>query len=264
MDTKRFTLFRLFVAIIALVFAAGCATLIPESPAPIALAISHSGPSEAAVILPTTTTAPVDPAPERVLLVGDSLLYGAADELTTAFAAEGIAVELIGGSGTGLLSEQGRWTQEITEMVSTWDPDIVVIEACCNYALFEPGYQDEDGTAIEPDSPEMYAAWAAEAQRALDAAQGGGAEVYWVTTPPADADTNATYAGRIGAFNAISASLAVPQIDWAATLAPDDAFTPTITTTDGNVVTIRSDDGLHLTNEGDELVAQATVQAVMT
>ncbi|MCU1354516.1 MAG: hypothetical protein JWM05_3725 [Acidimicrobiales bacterium] len=197
------------------------------------------------------------PVRHRVLLVGDSLTYNGTPQLTDEMAAHAVDVAFVGGSGTGLLSEQDRWVRQIGEQVATFHPDVVVIEACCNYAVFEPGYVGADGLTLPPNSPAMYAAWARAARAAVRAASAGGAPVYWVVTPDAGPQVTADVRARVQRFNEISASLGVPLIDWRSTLEPAGRYTLAI---DG--VQVRRIDGLHFTAAGSRLVAATTWRAI--
>ncbi len=70
---------------------------------------------------PSTTTTVVDENDDgvaRVVVVGDSLVVGAEDELTAAFAAHGVEVRFIAVSGTGLLTDQGI---RLTELEAALD-----------------------------------------------------------------------------------------------------------------------------------------------
>jgi hypothetical protein len=194
---------------------------------------------------------------DRVLFVGDSLTFGAHDELEATFLRGGIETSFVGYPGTGLLSGRGMWLKGIDVRVRDWHPDVVVIEACCNYANGEPPWRAADGHDVAPDSDEMYELWQAHAEDAVRRASAGGAQVRWVVTPHAGPNARRGIPERIVRFEAIAADLGVGRIDWRATLEPDGRFTRTMQV-DGRSVAVRKDDGLHFTDAGDALVAAQT------
>ncbi len=197
----------------------------------------------------------------RVLFVGDSMMIGASRQLNSRFVQAGAETRFIGYPGTGLLSGQGWWNREITHAVDTWHPDVVVIEACCNYKTAEPGYQLSDGTTIETDSAEMYATWEAQAKDAVRRAGAHGAHVYWVTAPAASKTLWPKYVPRIERFNGIIDDLGVDRIDWRKILTPDGEFLAQIPYK-GRTLIIRDDDGLHLTDYGNALVVEETFRVL--
>ncbi|MCU1454277.1 MAG: hypothetical protein JWN46_2423 [Acidimicrobiales bacterium] len=193
----------------------------------------------------------------RVLFVGDSLTFFGQPQLTAEMQAHGVAVAFAGAPGTGLLSGQDHWLTAIAAQVRSFRPDVVVIEACCNYAYLEAGYTAADGSVVAPDSPAMYAEWTRAARTAVREASAGGASVYWVVTPDAGPQIGRNFRIRIQRFNAISAALGVPLIDWRATVEPGGVYTRSI----GGAQVRRADD-LHLTDTGSQLVASVTWQAI--
>jgi len=211
------------------------------------------------------STAAVDQRGEwhrrKVLLVGDSLMFQAFDAMTYLLAPHGVEVRYVGFSGTGLLSGQGWWLRDITRTVDAFRPDVVVVEACCNYGDLGPLYRDAHGHAVAPDSEAMYLHWAANARSAAERAGARGAKVFWVVTPDAGYLVTRNIQTRIHRFNAISARLGVARIDWRAALEPAGTFTTSMRTPWG-IAVVRKDDTLHLTSDGNAVVAEATVAAI--
>lgn len=197
----------------------------------------------------------------RVLFVGDSLMFGASGLLELKFRSQDIETRFVGGYGSGLLSGQGWWVRELGYQVDTWHPDVVVIEACCNYGVGEPLFRAPDGSTVTSESDDMYRWWKHQAEAAVAEATRYGADVFWVVTPAASEQLWPTYVERIPKFNEISAGLGVDRIDWRQVLTPDGTFTPT-KEIDGKTVRIRDPDGLHLADAGDDLVVRATYDAV--
>ncbi len=202
--------------------------------------------------------------PKRVLLVGDSLMVGAKDAISAQLATSGITTHFVGKEGTGLLTKQMWQIDLIKQEVATFDPDVVVIESCCNYATGPAVYYRlADGTLVRPDTQKMYQTWEVAARAAVRAASGRGAAVVWVVTPPASKTIyDGLIARRIDRFNAIYARLGVPLVNWRAALTVDGTYTPYLTIK-GARVRLRTYDGLHITPAGDRRVASVTVAAVL-
>jgi hypothetical protein len=197
------------------------------------------------------TTVPADHAEpvERVVILGDSLVVGAEPALRSSFEDRDVELTVVGGTGEGFLSPDAHWLDELADAVSRTDPQVVVIEACCNIpsSIALPG-----GRAVLADSDEAYDEWEAAARRAVSTASARGATVMWVVTPQVvPSSPSRMLAGRITALNGIYARLGVDLIDWDAALRGEDARR------------VRAGDGLHLTGAGSEVVAEATVEAVM-
>jgi hypothetical protein len=215
------------------------------------LAVDDLEPTAAPLELPATTTptsAP-EPAVERVVILGDSLVAGAEPALRRLFADEDVELTVVGGVGEGFLSPSADWLEELEDAVDGSDPQVVVIEGCCN--IPSPKVM-VDGKAVGADSREAYAAWATAAREAISIATASGARVMWVLTPQVVVpSTSDDLAARITALNKIYAGLGVELIDWNAALR------------DENPKQMRAGDGLHLTGAGSEVVAEATVEAVL-
>jgi hypothetical protein len=213
----------------------------------------------------TATGRPLGPAAtdgrERVLFVGDSLTFGAKDQLTATFADHGVAAHFVGFPGTGLLSGRGFWLRGISDQVRTFHPDVVVIEACCNYANGEPEWVDARGHSVAPDSAEMFQLWTQHAREAVRRAEAGGATVRWVITPQAGPLVDAEVRARVERFEQIASGLGVERVDWRSAVEPDGHFTSTAVV-DGARVAIRKEDDLHMTDAGSALVAAETWRTV--
>ena len=224
-----------------------------------------AGPPTTAEVVRTTGSTPPSSAPvriiraddghKRVLFVGDSLMFGAYDALDFLVTRAGVEAHYVGFTATGLLSGQGWWLRSIEHEVATFDPDVVVIESCCNYGA-APLFV-RDGKAVVPDSEAMFEAWADNAQRAVTLAGALGAKVYWVVTPDGSVLVTSKFQNRIHRFNAIYFSLGVPMIDWRAALQPDGWYATSVPF-QGHLVQVRRDDGMHFTRTGDVIVGVAT------
>jgi hypothetical protein len=227
------------------------------------------GTTATTAVSPASTTTTTAPHPE-VLVVGNSLVWLEADALTAAFAVEGVEARFAGGSGTGLLTAQMVWVDEIEAAVTRDDPDAVVVEACCNYGATDEhpefAYTLIDGSVVETDSELMYELWADAAEQAVRAAGSRGATVLWVIAPPVP-PTHPLH-DRIGRFNLIVRNLAeeIPSlvlVDWEVALTDaTGALIDPIHGSDGTWVPMRID-GLHLSPPANTIVIARTVEAVL-
>jgi peptidoglycan/LPS O-acetylase OafA/YrhL/lysophospholipase L1-like esterase len=242
----------------------------PADTAPVA-----SGTAVTAAVAPTpatgapTTTASEAAPPGPVLLVGDSLMSQAYEQHERRFTAAGMRTIYAGGPASGPLFPQGSWAEQVEAWVAAEDPEVVVLQGCCNYTIEqEERYVDTDGTVVAPGSPAVLPAWEREVRTLLDLADDGGARVVLVRMAPVQ--TNGFYGDleeHVEAVNALYDRLArelpgVDLIDWGTVLTPDGTFTWDVPGPDGEPVRVRLEDGVHLTPAGSDLVAAATVAHV--
>jgi peptidoglycan/LPS O-acetylase OafA/YrhL/lysophospholipase L1-like esterase len=215
------------------------------------------------------TAAPVEVV-DKVLLVGDSVMSQAYDHHAARFGSAGVTTAYAGGPSSGPLSPQGGWAGQLDAWVPSFQPDVVVIEACCNYT-FEPDqrYVDGAGTSVAPGSDAVLPAWEAEIRDLVRRARAGGARVALVRFAPVQ--TNGFYGPieeHVAAVNALYDRLvqedpSIELVDWGPVLAPGGQFQREVPGSDGAPVRVRLDDGVHLTPSGSDLVAAATVDAVL-
>ncbi len=215
---------------------------------------------------PVETTRPA--SVRTVLLVGDSVMSQAMPELEARFASRDIGVSYAGGPASGPLSPQGEWARQVDAWVAGSDPDVVVIEACCNYTYEPPTrYVSPTLGPVAPNSPQALVVWELEMRDLVRRAGAGGARVFIVRFPPVQ--TNGYYGPievHVAAVNAIYDRMiadtpSLRLIDWSATLAPR-GFTWELPDSSGNPVQVRLEDGVHLTPAGSRLVADTTLAAV--
>jgi peptidoglycan/LPS O-acetylase OafA/YrhL len=256
--------FAVFVGVVAL----GAATesqqddslgaILDESPAP----VDPDAILEAAPDAPDTGTVPnVD----RVLLVGDSVMGQAYEVFRQVFEDQGIATGYAGGPSTGPLQPQGDWARQIDDWVARFDPDVVVMEACCDYTQdTDQVYVDPEGNEVLPATEAVYPNWEREVRDLTRRAQAGGAEVIWVLSPAVQ--TNGFYGpleSHVPRLNDIYRRLGVPTIDWGAVITPGGTYTDTLPGPDGEPVDVRLDDGVHMTEFGNRLLADLTLADVV-
>ena len=203
---------------------------------------------------------------ERALLVGDSVTGQAYPSFERIFAEAGITTGYAGGPGTGPLKPQDSWFEQVQEWVQTFDPDVVVIEACCDYANApEQLYVDEDGSQVLPNTEAAFVAWDREMRRVVEAAGAGGARVFVTELPPVQ--TNGFYGpleSQVERLNAMYRSLPVALVDWNRPFAnADGSYTETLPGPDGTPVVVRLPDGVHMTPPGSDLLAEVTLERVL-
>lgn len=214
---------------------------------------------------PTSTEPGATPDPgadgvPRVLFVGDSLTFGALPVLKARFEGAGAQVGYVGAPGTGILSGGSWWLDEVAGLLTSFAPDVVVFEDCCNYDGGDAGYTLDDGTVVHQNTTQMFAAWREAVEGAIDLVRATGAEVHWVVTP-ALGDRPEAERDRVDRYNAIVADLDVPLVDWRSALTPDGTFEIEVEV-DGRATAVRSDDQIHLLPAGNDLVTEVTWDAI--
>ncbi len=147
----------------------------------------------------------------------------------------------------------------------TFDPDVVVIEACCDYANApDQLYVDEDGNQVLPNTDAAFAAWDREMRRVVEAAGAGGARCFVTELPPVQ--TNGFYGpleSQVERLNAMYRSLPVDARGLEPALRqPDGSYTETLPGPDGTPVVVRLPDGVHMTEAANRLLAALTLQQV--
>ena|GEM_PF-495223 len=231
------------------------ATTIPDLPVPVEV---------------PPTSAPVVPPVRRVLFMGDSLVHQSSTGLSRVFADQGIEMRAVGASGQTLLSHRDQWLGGLSDTVDSFDPDVVVLEACCGYGpnAFRAGYPAPDGRVLPLDSRDLYLEWAAVAEQATAIASARGALALWVLAPPARPGSwFGSIDQRIPIVNAIYTALSAcePQIglvDWRVLAAADGSYTDTLLGIDNVPILVRNEDGLHFTPAGIGVIATATLDAI--
>lgn len=207
-------------------------------------------------------------APDRVLMVGDSLLHQSRTAFDERFELLDIEANWVGGPGEGLLTDQRSWLDQIDQEVASFEPDAVVIEACCNYAQHDDDelYQLPDGSTVARDTELMYELWHEAALEAVDRAAAGGADVYVVVAPRPVEGTffHAIVGDRMERIATIWRQVADERpaaelVDWTPLFASEGRM---VTVLPG-VGRVRHEDGLHIVGPGEDLVVDRTVTALL-
>jgi hypothetical protein len=109
----------------------------------------------------------------------------------------------------------------------------------------------------------VYPNWDREVRGLIRRAQAGGAHVIWVLSPPVR--TNGFYGPleeHVTRLNQMYRDLPVPLLDWGRVIAPGGTYTDSVLGPDGEPEVVRLADGVHMTEFGNELLADLTLEQV--
>jgi hypothetical protein len=213
--------------------------------------------------------APEKPAPQtcRLLVVGDSLSISLGEQLERALTdVPGLDFARDGTRSTGLTRpELLDWPTHLRERVAREAPDVVLIMIGANDVM---PVEAADGTRLYFDSPGWTKAYAAKARGLVDICRQAnpGVRVYWIGVPTMG---EASLAAGVKQVNAALATMCADApgcrfIDTQAAFADAsgrfsrhgrDAAT-------GEMVLLRTADGVHMTESGSKLLAGAVLAAV--
>jgi hypothetical protein len=202
--------------------------------------------------------------PVRALVIGDSLLRQSSDELAAELDAHGVRAVIEGIDGSGLLTGFD-WIARATELVATYDPELVAVMLSGNYApprLVDPA----TGAEIPAGSPAMLSLWDRAADALMAVITARGAQVLWVGAPPM---RPGSFWETYDAVGALGPGIAArwPQatyVDAGAVLAgPGRTFTPSGPACGSARVDLRHDDGAHLSPAGERRFGTAIAEAVV-
>lgn len=199
---------------------------------------------------------------ERVLCIGDSLMYQAGSAVTTALQSKGYDVHVNAVPGSGLLDTRYDWPQTASGLIASFNPDIVVAEFIGDYGLLgaRPG--------IVANSQPFYNAWQLAAQQLEDILTARHAQVYWVIGPPVAKPTGEQ---NVTTLDHIYETLAAPDSGSghppvinmnSAFASPGGGYTEYLPGPHGQPVQVRTPDGTHLTPAGENLFARVVASTV--
>lgn len=255
-------------AVVLLVIAILAATWNPPPPE---LDFEGDVPDTEVVDAVDATTGPDDDplVVERVLLMGDSVMQQAFAAIERPLVSDDVQVGYAGGPGSGPLYPQGDWSAQLAEWLERFQPDVVVLEACCDYTDYaDELYVDAAGNEVLPGTDRMFEAWDAEMRALIAQVQATEATVLFVLPPPVQ--TNGFYGPierQVERLRELYADYdeieGVTLLDWGEALAPDGDFTWDVEV-DGQSVRVRAEDGVHNTQVGNALLARVTVAAIFS
>jgi hypothetical protein len=222
---------------------------------------SRPGPTSAPVAgtaAAQTCRAPLDPVdPLRLWIGGDSLAGSLGPSLGQRAGATGVVQPVFDSRvSSGLLSPDFvNWPQHGADDMSLYNPEVTVFIVGANDAKNLP-----DGATRDPAWRAQYSALVEEM---LTVIGGNGRAVYWVGAPVM---ADATYSERVQGVNDVFREVAAkhPDVTYvdAYTLfsAPDGTYASMLPVPGGKVARVRGADGIHLTPEGGDLLAETVFQ----
>jgi len=213
---------------------------------------------------PTTTapgmTSPTAAHPLRVLILGDSLGIDMGGPLQNDLANTGVVqATLDARESTGLTRpDYFNWPAELQSDLGTSRPQVVVVMIGANDPQDFPGPPD-----VPYASPQWNVIYAGRVAAFMQLAQSQGATVLWVGMPPMQRPQLSSEMADIDAIDQKQAALCTPPVDfissWTLLGTPQGGYTPFITNGSGQVVNVRTPDGIHLTPAGGEVLSQAVL-----
>jgi uncharacterized protein len=221
---------------------------------------STSGSSKSKVSAPARQVLSTHPSaahPLRVLIVGDSLGIDLGGPLQNDLSNTGVVLATLDGrESTGLTRpDYFNWPVELASDLQSFHPQVVVIMMGANDPQDFPGPPD-----IPYSSPKWKPMYAQRVSTFMQIAGGDGATVIWVGMPPMQ---NPALSGEMAALNSIDqhqSALQKPKVDFISTWkllgTSKGAYTPFITNGSGQVVVVRTPDGIHLSPAGGEVLSQ--------
>jgi len=205
-------------------------------------------------------THPTAANPLRVLIVGDSLGIDMGGPLQNDLANTGVVqATLDARESTGLTRpDYFNWPAELQSDLGTARPQVVVIMMGANDPQDFPGPPDVPFT-----SPQWNVMYAARVAAFMKLAQSSGTTVIWVGMPPMQ---NAALSAKMSDVDAVDqqqAALCKPPVDfissWTLLGTAQGAYAPFITNAAGQVINVRTPDGIHLTPAGGEVLSQTVL-----
>jgi lysophospholipase L1-like esterase len=213
---------------------------------------------------PTTTapgiTNPTAAHPLRLLILGDSLGIDMGGPLQNDLANTGVVqATLDARESTGLTRpDYFNWPAELQSDLGTARPQVVVVMIGANDPQDFPGPPD-----VPYSSPQWNVIYAARVAAFMHLAQSQGATVLWVGMPPMQRPQLSTEMADIDTIDQKQATLSTPPVhfisSWTLLGTAQGAYAPFITNGSGQVVNVRTPDGIHLTPAGGEVLSQTVL-----
>jgi hypothetical protein len=222
---------------------------------------SRSSPTSASVAgtaTAQTCRGPLNPDdPLRLWIGGDSLAGSLGPSLGQRAGSTGVVQPVFDSRvSSGLLSPDFvNWPQQGADDMSLYNPEVTVFIVGANDAKNLP-----DGATRDPVWRAQYSGLVEEM---LTVIGGNGRAVYWVGAPVM---ADATYSERVQGVNDVFRDVAAkhPDVTYvdAYTLfsAPDGTYASVLPVPGGKVARVRGADGIHLTPEGGDLLAETVFE----
>jgi hypothetical protein len=191
-----------------------------------------------------TTILPDPPCPARILGMGDSIAAQSVGPATDRLHAMGFPTWLDVRWGTGPLDHDPDWLSIAQQLQADFQPTVVLAVFYGNYS------QPVDGVA--PESPEQYRLWADRIGAITRVFTDHGARVVWLQPPPRPEGTvSGTWFATTVAVSGIPGVSLRPTGQLVA--GPDGRWSQDL----------RDPDGVHLSPEGGDLMADDIVAAAL-
>jgi hypothetical protein len=222
---------------------------------------SRSGPTSAPVAgtaAAQTCRAPLNPDdPLRLWIGGDSLAGSLGPSLGQRTGSTGVVQPVFDSRvSSGLLSPDFvNWPRQGADDMSLYNPEVTVFIVGANDAMNLP-----DGATRDPGWRAQYSALVEEM---LTVIGGNGRAVYWVGAPVM---ADAAYSERVQGVNDVFREVAAkhPEVTYvdayALFSAPDGTYASMLPVPGGKVARVRGADGIHLTPEGGDLLAETVFE----
>src|ERR1700730_5614087 len=224
---------------------------------------SRSGPTSGAVAgtaAAQTCRAPLNPDdPLRLWIGGDSLAGSLGPSLGQRTGSTGVVQPVFDSRvSSGLLSPDFvNWPQQGADDMSLYNSEVTVFIVGANDAKNLP-----EGATRDPGWRAQYSALV---EAMLTVIGGNGRAVYWVGAPVM---ADAAYSERVQGVNDVFREVAAkhPDVTYidAYTLfsAPDGTYASMLPVPGGKVARVRGADGIHLTPEGGDLLAETVFERI--
>jgi hypothetical protein len=195
-----------------------------------------------------------------VLIIGDSLGIDLGGPLQNDLANTGVVqATLDARESTGLTRpDYFNWPAQLQADLTLAHPQVVVVMMGANDPQDFPGPPDVPYT-----SPQWNVMYAARVAAFMTLAQSQGATVIWVGMPPMQNTALSAKMSDIDAVDQQQASQRKPPVNfissWTLLGTAQGTYTPFITNGAGQVVNVRTPDGIHLTPAGGEVLSQSVL-----
>jgi uncharacterized protein len=218
--------------------------------------VHSSGTSGAAAV--QTCRAPLNPDdPLRLWIGGDSLAGSLGPSLGELAGKTGVVQPVVDSRvSSGLLSRNFvNWPKRGGEEMFTYNPEVAVFIVGANDAKNVP-----EAATRDPRWREQYSALVEEMLTVLGAS---GRAVYWIGAPVM---ADAAYSERVKGVNEVFQEVAAKHRDvtyvdaYSVFSAPDGTFASMLPVPGGRTARVRGGDGVHLTPEGGDLLAETVFE----
>ena len=230
-----------------------------------AAALAAASAVAAPAAAPAVPDVPVPSAP--VLMIGDSMMRLLGTAMEKAFKKAGVQPAVAFSSlGSGLVRPAVfDWNAKIAELVAENKPKTVFV---CLGANDRQAIEGEEGGIILYGKPEWEPAYAKRVGAVMDQLVDGGAtRIVWLKLPVMKDPVNQAHADLVNAIVEREAAAEnrkdkVTLFDLGPVLSRrPGTYTQYLMSPQGQALSVRDPDGVHLTNEGGKIVAAAILKA---